>query len=132
MHLRDLSLIVLMTLDLISSAHADTLEHADLRGSTASPLPVPQQATPGYRLFAVDPSYSIAPSAPSYPSPPRSHPPAPQRAQFSGYTFEFGMRLWLGTGQLAKDLFDDPRFTHNLNSRLTYSGLTSAAYEGFG
>jgi hypothetical protein len=38
----------------------------------------------------------------------------------------------LSSGRLAKDLFDDPRSTPNLNSRLTYSGLTTGSFEGFG
>jgi hypothetical protein len=33
---------------------------------------------------------------------------------------------------LAKDLFDDPRSSTNLNSRLTYSGLTTGTYEAYG
>jgi len=58
----------------------------------------------------------------------RAAPPA----QLSGFTFEFGSRIWYSTGKLAKDLFDDPRSSGSLNSRLTYGNLTATSFEAFG
>jgi len=49
-----------------------------------------------------------------------------------GYSFEVGARYWYSSGKLAKNLFDDPRSSNNLNSRLTYDGLTAHAFEMFG
>jgi len=53
-------------------------------------------------------------------------------AQLHGFTFNIGARYWYSSGKLAKDLYDDPRSSQNLNSRLTYSGLTSGSFEGYG
>ena len=109
-------------------AQAGGLDQAYLRGSTANAIEAPSY-----------PIYSPEPNAP--PAPPAAYPVtnagarphlAPPPAQLSGYTFKFGTRVFLSSGRLAKDLFDDPRDTNNLNSRLTYSGLRSAAFEGYG
>jgi len=67
--------------------------------------------------------------APAAPSPVRPHlPPAPPE----GFTFEVGLRYGFSTGSLAKDLFDDPRASNALNSRLTYDALSSQTLEGYG
>jgi hypothetical protein len=49
-----------------------------------------------------------------------------------GYSFEVGARYWYSSGKLAKDLFDDPRSSNALNSRLTYDGLAAHSFEAFG
>src|SRR5260221_14664242 len=131
LRLVDLSLIALATIGPVFAACAGELDQVRLRGSNA------YDAAPAYPILASEPSYRI-PAAPS--SYPASYPAAngPARtvaapaAQLRGFTFEFGTRYWFSTGQLAKDLFDDPRSSTNLNSRLTYSGLTAGTFEGFG
>ena len=55
---------------------------------------------------------------------------APVPAAVPGYSFEFGARYWYSSGKLAKDLYDDPRFTNDIVSRLTYDGLTVAFVRG--
>ena len=57
---------------------------------------------------------------------------APVPAAVPGYSFEFGARYWYSSGKLAKDLYDDPRFTTDIVSRLTYDGLTAHSFEAFG
>jgi hypothetical protein len=59
-------------------------------------------------------------------------PAAPASALIGGWRVEFGTRYWMSTGSLAKTLYDDPRNSSNINSRLTYSSLNSANFEGFG
>lgn len=54
-------------------------------------------------------------------------PPAP-----FNFTVEVGTRYWYSSGKLAKDLFDDPRSSNSVNSRLTYDRLTSNTFEAFG
>jgi hypothetical protein len=107
-------------------AGAGELEQARLRGSGA---------------YDSGPSYPILQSEPAYPAPPPPSPTArrarpvavaPPVAELHNFTFEFGTRFWYSTGKLAKDLYDDPRSSQNINSRLTYAGLTSATFEGFG
>ena len=128
-----LSAISLATISLVPAVRAGTLDQARMRGSNT-----------GYAAADAAPSYPILPSEPSYQGPAAS-PPYPAAigssrpvavarpvAQLHGFTFEFGTRYWYSTGKLAKDLSDDPRLSANLNSRLTYSGLTSGAFEGFG
>ncbi len=74
-----------------------------------------------------------APAAPPYPAArSRARAVAPPVTQLHDVTFAFGSRFWYSTGTLAKDLYDDPRSSQNLNSRLTYAGLTSGTFEGFG
>ena len=53
-------------------------------------------------------------------------------AAVSPYSFEIGARYWYSTGKFSKDLFDDPRSSDLLNSRLTYDGLTAHSFEAFG
>jgi hypothetical protein len=64
------------------------------------------------------PAYAMAPA-----------PPPPERGW--AFTFEIGARYWYSSGELAKELFDDPRSSTFLNSRLTYYGLNSHAAEVF-
>src|SRR5712691_1627204 len=48
------------------------------------------------------------------------------------YRVELGARFWYSSaGSFAKNLFDDPRFSNNLNSRLTYSSLSGRSGEVF-
>lgn len=108
----------------INAATAGELSSAYLRGS---------------RAYEDGPSYQIAPSLPSYePAPAPYTPPTAEAypvaaaATQPGYSFEAGARYWYSTGKLAKDLFDDPRSSNSLNSRLTYDGLTAHAFEAFG
>lgn len=109
----------------IAAAQAGELDRAWLRGA---------QVDDG------GPSYPVFPPAEPYPAPPpqpypvKSLParPAAPVAQLHGFTFEFGTRIWYSTGKLAKDLFDDPRSSSSLNSRLTYGNLTAASFEAFG
>jgi|SRR5579883_112408 hypothetical protein len=124
-----LALVSLMTIGLIPPVHAAGLDQAYLRGSTADTYSVDAPSYPVYPTTAAipPPSYPVRAAA----ARPRFAVPPPP-AQLSGYTFKLGTRVWLSTGRLAKDLYDDPRSSQNLNSRLTYSGLTSSAFEGFG
>jgi opacity protein-like surface antigen len=87
----------------------------------------------GSRAYEATPSYQIAPVMPSdeYAPPSRGAVMAPVPAA-SGYAFEFGARYWYSSGRLAKDLYDDPRFSTDIVSRLTYDGLTANAFEMFG
>jgi len=64
--------------------------------------------------------------------PPSAVGMAPVVAVVPGYSFEVGARYWYSTGKLAKNLYDDPRFSNDLVSRLTYSGLTAHSFEAFG
>jgi hypothetical protein len=127
LRLVDLSLIALAMIGLLSAARAGELDQVRLRGSNA------HDAVAAYPILASEPSSRVPSSYPvSYPAASRPMRPAPPAAQLHGFTFEFGSRYWFSTGRLAKDLFDDPRSSTNLNSRLTYSGLTTGTFEGFG
>jgi hypothetical protein len=135
---------------LVPVAHAGALDQAPLRGSSAyDPGPV-------YRVIGSEPTYP-APAPSSYPSARASssasataspytayaadYPGAPRAARPlapppvavpSAFKLELGSRVWFSTGTLAKDLYDDPRSSPNLNSRLTYSGLTTGTLEAYG
>ena len=103
----------------INAVGAGELGSAALRGSRA------YEAAPSYQVFPPAPtSYEVAP------------PPAAAIVQpvavVSPYSFEIGARYWYSTGKLSKDLFDDPRSSDLLNSRLTYDGLTAHSFEAFG
>jgi hypothetical protein len=58
----------------------------------------------------------------------RQAPPPPSE----NITFEAGARYWFSTGRLTKDLYDDPRHSTLLNSRLTYDGLRAGSFEAYG
>src|SRR2546430_15716679 len=87
-----------------------------------------------FRSHEAAPAYQIGRSLPSYDAapPPSAARMAPVAAAMPGYSFEVGARYWYSSGKLAKNLFDDPRSSNNLNSRLTYDGLTAHAFEMFG
>jgi hypothetical protein len=102
----------------VSAADAGELNSASLRGS---------------RAYEAGPSYQIAPTMPSYDrAPPPSAAVMAPLAVIPGYSFEVGARYWYSSGKLAKNLYDDPRFSNDLVSRLTYSGLTAHSFEAFG
>ena len=115
----------LAMIGLAPAGHAGTLDQARLRGSNVS------YDAPTYPIITSEPAYPDPAAAPSYPAAHRPVAVAPPPAQLHNFTFEFGTRYWFSTGKLAKDLFDDPRSSQNLNSRLTYSSLTGGAFEGF-
>jgi len=102
----------------VTAAGAAELSSAYLRGSSA------HEAVPAYQIARSLPSYDAAP-------PPSAARMAPVTAM-PGYSFEVGARYWYSSGKLAKNLFDDPRSSNNLNSRLTYDGLAAHAFEMFG
>jgi opacity protein-like surface antigen len=110
-----------------AAAYADEPGLVRLRGSSV-------YTAPTYPLSSSEPLYQepAPPPRPAAPRPARPVAPARPAAQLHGFTFEFGARYWYSTGKLAKDLYDDPRSSQNLNSRLTYSGLSSGSLEGFG
>ena len=104
--------------------HAGDLDRAWLRGAHVDDV------GPSYRVF---PPVEPYPAPPPQPYPVKSLPVrAAPPAQLSGFTFEFGSRIWYSTGKLAKDLFDDTRSSGSLNSRLTYGNLTATSLEAFG
>jgi hypothetical protein len=135
LRLVDLPVIGLAMIGVVPAGRAGELDQVRLRGSNAYAY----DAAPSYPVITSEPSYSVR-AAPA--SDPVSYPAArgPTKAvaitrpapQPHSLTFELGARYWFSSGRLAKDLFDDPRFTPNLNSRLTYSGLTTGSFEGFG
>jgi outer membrane protease len=91
---------------LAPAAHGAELDGAFLRGSS--------NYEPAYPEAAVPEPAAWSPAAPSE------------------YKFELGARVWVSTrGSFAKNLYDDPRSSNNLNSRLTYSGLSGRSTEGF-
>jgi hypothetical protein len=105
---------------------AAEIEQIRLRGSSV-------YTVPSYPILpAESPGPAAPPPYPAAKAPARPVAPAGPAAQLHNFTFEFGTRYWFSTGTLAKDLYDDPRSSPNLNSRLTYSGLTSGTFEGFG
>jgi hypothetical protein len=113
--------ISLAMICLPASAHADEPGLVRLRGSSV-------YTTPAYPVETSQPLYH----EPAPVRPARLVAPTGPAAQLQGFTFELGTRYWYSTGKLAKDLYDDPRSSQNLNSRLTYSSLSSGAFEGFG
>ena len=86
----------------------------------------------GSRAYEATPSYQIGPALPSDEYASRGAVMAPVPAAAPGYTFDFGARYWYSSGRLAKDLYDDPRFTTDIVSRLTYDGVTAHSFEAFG
>jgi hypothetical protein len=143
LRLVDLPVIGLAMISVVPAARAGELDQVRLRGSNAYAA----DAAPSYPIITSEPSYPGRAAPASYPvsypvSYPASYPAAsrPARpvalarpaAQLHNFTIELGARYWFSTGKLAKDLFDDPRSSAGLNSRLTYSGLTTGTFEGFG
>jgi hypothetical protein len=102
----------------INAAGAGELNSATLRGS---------------RAYEATRSYPVFPPVPTA-MPHEALPVLAVAAQpvLPAYSFEVGARYWYSTGKLAKDLFDDPRSSDQLNSRLTYDGLTAHSFEAFG
>ncbi len=126
MRLRSIVLPVIAMFGLVPAARAGELDQARLRGSSA------YDAAPRYLIPASEPA-DPAPAAPPYPAARnRARAVAPPVTQLHDVTFAFGSRFWYSSGTLAKDLYDDPRSSQNLNSRLTYAGLTAGTFEAFG
>jgi len=100
------------------AASAGDLDSAYLRGS---------------RAYDVAQSYQVEPAYPSsgYAPPPNAPVMATTPAAL-GFSFEAGARYWYSSGKLSKNLYDDARFSSDMVSRLTYDGLSSHAFEGFG
>ena len=102
----------------INAAGAAELGSAPLRGSRA------YEAAPSYPVFPPNRSVSRHEAVPV-----ASRVVTPV---LPAYSFEVGARYWYSTGKLSKDLYDDPRSSDLLNSRLTYDGLTAHSFEAFG
>jgi len=88
-------------------------------------------------VYPVDSAPMLDPidtSAPSYPvDAPAASEDAPWlRSSLDEFKVEVGVRAGQSTGHLAKDLYDDPRASTNINSRLTYSELKAHSAELFG
>jgi hypothetical protein len=139
-----LATVGLAMVGLVPAGRAGTLDQARLRGSTAG---LNGGFGAGFNAYDSAPSYPVTSAEPyparvartSYPAsypvakaPARPVAVAPPVAPLPGFTFELGTRYWYSSGTLAKDLYDDPRSSRFLNSRLTYSGLASGTFEGFG
>jgi outer membrane protease len=107
---------------LAGAASAQDFDDAVLRGSSGF-----EPAAPVYAADAAGPSYPIDADAPV--APPAALPGLPAIREFR---VELGARYWYSNGSFAKNLYDDPRFSNNLNSRLTFSSLTGQSYELFG
>ena len=126
MRLRSIVLPVIAMFGLVPAARAGELDQARLRGSST------YDATPRYLIPPSEPA-DPPPAALPYPAAgSRARAVAPPVTQLHDVTFGFGSRFWYSSGTLAKDLYDDPRSSQNLNSRLTYAGLTGGTFEGFG
>jgi hypothetical protein len=115
-------LAVCVMTGLVPTAAAGELDRAYMRGSQITELdstPAPRTAL-AYAMPTKGggPVYKSGPFVPAPPQP--------------SWSFEVGARYWYSTGAFAKDLFDDPRFSTDLVSRLTYRGLTTGTYEAFG
>jgi hypothetical protein len=79
------------------------------------------------------PVYAADVAGPSYPADVPIGPAPYVAPALSEFRVEVGARYWYSSaGSFAKNLFDDPRFSNNLNSRLTYSSLSGRSYEMFG
>ena len=110
-------------MSLTGVAFADGVDDAVLRGSSG--FRVPARAAP---VYAAD--------APYYPldddmlvKAPVIQPVVPAVQEI---WVEIGGRFWYSTGTFSKNLYDDPRFSNNLNSRLTYGALSGRSYEVYG
>jgi hypothetical protein len=105
------------------AAWAQDFDNAVLRGSNGfePPLtaaPVDAADGPSYPIDAATP---VAPAA-----------AAPGLPALREFHVEVGGRYWYSTGSFTKTLNDDPRFSNNLDSRLTYSNLVGQSFEAFG
>jgi len=109
-------------MSLAGAASAQDFDDAVLRGSNGF-----EPAAPVYAADVAGPSYPIDADAPI--GPPGALPGLPAVRELR---FELGTRFWYSNGSFAKNLYDDPRFSSNLNSRLTFSNLTGQSYELFG
>jgi Omptin family len=109
-------------MSLAGAAPAQDFDDAVLRGSSGF-----APAVPVYAADAAGPSFPIDADPPSEPL-----VAAPGLPTMGDFRVELGGRFWYSSGSFAKNLFDDPRFSNNLNSRLTYSNLTGRSYELFG
>jgi hypothetical protein len=113
-------LSVLMSL--AGAASAQDLDDAVLRGSSGF-----EPAAPVYAADAAGPSFPLDADAPV--APPGALPGLPAVRELR---VELGARFWYSNGSFAKNLYDDPRFSNNINSRLTFSNMTGSSYELFG
>jgi hypothetical protein len=132
LRLVDLTTISLAIMSLIPAVQAGEPGQVRLRGSNVYTT---DDAGPSYPIIATEPSHPSAAPPPSYPGARTRAQPvavAAPASQLQGFTLELGTRYWISSGTLAKDLLDDPRSSANLNSRLTYSGLGSGTFEGYG
>lgn len=104
-----------------------------LFGATANAGELNSAVLRGSRAYESAPAYQIAPMSPTgeY-APPPSMAVMAAAPTVAGYSFEAGARYWYSTGKLAKDLYDDPRFSTDMVSRLTYEGLSAHSFEAFG
>jgi hypothetical protein len=122
------SVVALAVIGVAQGAGAGELKSEYLRGSDVYGAP------PAYPIIQSAPPQGWHP-APNYPVKPGPAQPVvvvpPPPAPFN-FTVEVGTRYWYSSGKLAKDLFDDPRFSNLENSRLTYDRLTSNTFEAFG
>jgi len=110
---------------LAGAASADDLDGAALRGSSGFDVPVRQT-----RVYAADgpaPYYPLDTDVPV--DAPVVQPVFPAAHEL---VVEVGGRFWYSTGSFVKNLYDDPRLSGNLNSRLNYSALSGRSYEVFG
>src|SRR5215468_1525997 len=106
---------------LARAASADGLDGAVLRGSSG--FEVPARGAP---IYAADPPYyPLDADVPAY------APVVPVVTTAHELSIEIGGRFWYSTGRFQKDLFDDPRFSNNMVSRLTYNALSGRSYELF-
>ena len=137
----------LTVLGLAPACLADELDGAFLRGTQgAGPIAASYPVRPAAQSYPTAPAAPVYPvdsaavpeaidaSTPSYPvDAPVSPEEAPWlRPSLVEFEVEVGVRAGQSTGHLAKDLYDDPRASTNINSRLTYSELKAHSAELFG
>jgi hypothetical protein len=113
----------------IGSALAGEPSPVMLRGSSAYDA-ASYQIESSAPVYAVPPGYAVAPY-PEASTAEAAATPVPA-APIPAYAFEAGARYWYSTGKLSKGLFDDPRFSDWMVSRLTYDGLAAHSFEAFG
>ncbi|HEV2957514.1 MAG TPA: hypothetical protein VGX95_15470 [Xanthobacteraceae bacterium] len=111
-------------MSLAGAASADGLDGAALRGSSGFEMPA--RGAPVYAADAPEPYYPLDADVPV--EAPVVSPLVPELHELR---VEIGGRFWYSTGSFAKNLYDDPRFSSNLNSRLTYDALSGRSFELF-